>query len=128
MAQIHVVHETPAWVAPLFDALERGGLPYRDRHRVQGAVDRTEAPPEGVFYDRTSASSHTRRHRSAPEPSAAPLTWLESHERRVLNGGRALQPEAEACGGISGMAALATFLGREPSAPRLSAGAAPAAD
>jgi len=93
MAQIHVVHENAAWAAPLFDALERGGLPYRDWHLAEGAVDLTEAPPEGVFYNRMSASSHTRGHRFAPELTAALLAWLESHERHVLNGGRALQLE-----------------------------------
>lgn len=93
MAQIHVLHENAAWAAPLFDALERGGLPYRDWHLAQGALDLTEAPPEGVFYNRMSASSHTRGHRFAPELTAALLAWLESHERRVLNGSRALQLE-----------------------------------
>jgi len=40
-----------------------------------------------------SASSHTRDHRYAAEYTAAVLAWLEGHERRVLNTGRALQLE-----------------------------------
>ena len=40
-----------------------------------------------------SASSHTRDHRYAPELTAGILAWLESHERRVVNNGRALQLE-----------------------------------
>jgi hypothetical protein len=93
MATIHVVHENAAWAAPLFGALERRGLPYRDWHLAEGALDLSEAPPEGVFYNRMSASSHTRGHRFAPELTGALLAWLESHGRRVLNGGRALQLE-----------------------------------
>ena len=93
MANIHVLHENAAWAAPLFAALERGRLPYRDWHLAEGALDLTEAPPAGVFYSRMSASSHTRGHRFAPELTAAVLAWLESHDRRVLNGGRALQLE-----------------------------------
>lgn len=93
MATIHVLHENAAWAAPLFDALERAALSYRDWHLAEGALDLTVAPPEGVFYNRMSASSHTRGHRFAPELAAALLAWLESHERRVLNGSRALQLE-----------------------------------
>ena len=93
MAKIYVLHENAAWAAPLFAALERGGLPYEDWHLAEGAVDLTATPPEGVFYNRMSASSHTRGHRFAPELTGALLAWLESHGRRVVNGGRALQLE-----------------------------------
>ena len=88
-----MLHENAAWAAPLFDALERAALPYRDWHLAEGVLDLTEAPPAGVFYNRMSASSHTRGHRFAPELTAALLAWLEGHGRRVLNGGRALQLE-----------------------------------
>jgi hypothetical protein len=40
-----------------------------------------------------SASSHTRDHRFAPEYTAAVLSWLEAHGRRVVNNSRALQLE-----------------------------------
>ena len=60
MAQIHVVHENAAWVAPLLGAPEHRGWPYCDWHLAEGARDLTEAPPEGVFHNLTSASSHGR--------------------------------------------------------------------
>ncbi len=41
----------------------------------------------------SSASSHTRGHRSAPEYPLAVLCWLESHQRTVVNGSRALDLE-----------------------------------
>jgi hypothetical protein len=93
MAKIHVLHENAAWAAPLFEALERRALPYRDWHLAEGLLDLNEPPPADVFYNRMSASSHTRGHRFAPELTAAALAWLESHGRRVLNGSRALQLE-----------------------------------
>jgi len=40
-----------------------------------------------------SASSHTRGHRYAAELTGGVLAWLASHDRRVVNGGRALQLE-----------------------------------
>lgn len=56
-------------------------------------VDLTTEPPEGVFYNRMSASSHTRDHRFAPELAGSVLAWLEMHQRTVLNGSRALHLE-----------------------------------
>src|SRR4029078_9318068 len=56
-------------------------------------LDLAKAPPQGVFYNRMSASSHTRGHRYAPELTGATLAWFESHGRRVISNGRALQLE-----------------------------------
>jgi hypothetical protein len=46
-----------------------------------------------VFYNRMSASSHTRDHRYAAEYTGAVLAWLKRHGRTVVNGERALQLE-----------------------------------
>jgi hypothetical protein len=91
--KIHVIHENPEWTAPLIQELEKLNAPYEDWFLNEGAFDLDEIPPEGVFYNRISASSHTRNHRYAPEYTAAVLSWLEGHHRRVLNPGRALQLE-----------------------------------
>ena len=93
MSRIYVIHENDAWVEPLRDAFTELGLPFEEWFLDTGRVDLTAAPPDGVFYNRMSASSHTRGHRYAPEYTAAVLAWLESHGRRVLNTGRALQLE-----------------------------------
>jgi len=92
-ARIHVIHENDAWVVPLRTALEARGAPYVEWFLDQGVLDLAVAPPEGVFYNRMSASSHSRGHRYAPEYTAAVLAWLESHGRRVVNGSRALTLE-----------------------------------
>ena len=93
MSRIYVIHENEAWTAPLCAALSELGLPYREWFVDGGRLDLGSTPPEGVFYNRMSASAHTRGHRYAPEYTACLLGWLESHGRRVINSGRALRLE-----------------------------------
>lgn len=93
MKKIYVIHENQEWTVHLFKRLEELGLPYEDWHLRSGAINLSEAPPEGVFYSRMSASSHTRGHRYAPELASAVLAWLERHGRTVINNSRALQLE-----------------------------------
>jgi hypothetical protein len=93
MAYIYIIHENNEWTAPLRVELERLGLPYREWFLDQGHLDLSVPPPQGVFYNRMSASSHTRDHRYAAEYTATVLAWLEGHGRRVLNSSRALQLE-----------------------------------
>src|SRR5215469_8100242 len=93
MTYIHVIHENAAWLGPLAAALDRQGLPWCDWFLDRGVFDLSRPPPAGIFYNRMSASSHTRDHRYAAELTAAVLAWLERHGRRVVNGGRALDLE-----------------------------------
>lgn len=93
MAKIHVIHENSVWVEPLRAQFKAIGAPFEEWHLDQGTLDLTEAPPEGVFYNRMSASSHTRDHRYAAEYTGAVLAWLERHGRTIVNNGRALQLE-----------------------------------
>ena len=90
---IHVIHENPAWLEPLAKALDAERLPWRDWFLDGGTFDLSRPPPEGVFYNRMSASSHTRDHRYAAELTAAVLAWLAGHGRRIINGPRALDLE-----------------------------------
>ena len=91
--KIYVIHENDAWMAPLRAAFAERRLPHEEWFLDAGTLDLGTAPPEGVFYNRMSASSHTRGHVYAPEHTAAVLAWLEGHDRRVVNSGRALQLE-----------------------------------
>src|SRR3954451_228410 len=111
MSKIYVIHENEAWVEPLRDAFGELGLPYQEWFLDQGVLDYSSAPPHGVFYNRMSASSHTRDHRYAPELTSAVLAWLEAHQRRVINGSRALQLEINK---IAQYAALSRFGIRTP--------------
>ncbi len=92
-ASIYVIHENDAWVEPLRAAFAERGLPFEEWHLDAGCLNLENQPPEGVFYNRMSASSHTRGHYHAPEYAACVLAWLERHDRRVINSSRALQLE-----------------------------------
>jgi hypothetical protein len=98
MSKIHVLHENDAWTRPLFDALEARGLPHESWHLAEGVVEPAGEPPEGVFYNRMSASAHTRGHRFAPELTRHVLTWLETAGRRVVNNSSALSLEVSKLG------------------------------
>ena len=93
MSKIYVIHENDAWVEPLRAAFDELKLPFEEWFLDEGVLDLSEAPPEGVFYNRMSASSHTRDHRYAAELTGGVLAWLESHGRRVVNDSRALRLE-----------------------------------
>ncbi|GAA0451628.1 alpha-L-glutamate ligase [Alkalibacillus silvisoli] len=92
-SKIYIIHENSEWTEPLLKALDELNAPYEDWHIHEGHIDLTEAPPTGVFYNRMSASSHTRGHRFAPEFTSAILAWLEEHDRVVLNNSHALDLE-----------------------------------
>jgi hypothetical protein len=93
MKKIYVIHENNEWTSHLEKRLQQLQLPYELWHLDEGTVNLSEAPPEGIFYNRMSASSHTRNHRFAPELTGAVLDWLEFHGRTVLNGSAALRYE-----------------------------------
>jgi glutathione synthase/RimK-type ligase-like ATP-grasp enzyme len=93
MPLIHLIHENPAWLPPLAQAFDHLGLPWTEWDLSAGVFDLSAPPPEGVFYNRMSASSHTRGHRYAAELTAGVLAWLARHGRRVVNGPRALDLE-----------------------------------
>ena len=93
MPKIYIIHENDEWTEPLINALKEKNLPYEDWHLDKGMLDLTTEPPEGVFYNRMSASSHTRGHRYAPEYTAAVLEWLENHRRNLVNSSNALKLE-----------------------------------
>jgi Carbamoyl-phosphate synthase L chain, ATP binding domain len=91
--RIFVLHENTPWVEPLRREFASVGAPFCEWFLDRGMVDLTSTPPEGIFYNRMSASSHTRGHRFAPEYTGAVLAWLTRHGRTIVNGERALQLE-----------------------------------
>ena len=91
--KVYIIHENKEWILPLIHGLENRGTPYKEWFLDQGLLDINTTPPQGVFYNRMSASSHTRDHRYAIEMTAPVLAWLEAHGRKVINGRRAIQLE-----------------------------------
>ncbi|WP_368297989.1 RimK family alpha-L-glutamate ligase [Cytobacillus firmus] len=93
MSKVYVIHENSEWTVHLTKRLEELGVPYEEWHLDEGTLDLSAEPPEGIFYSRMSASSHTRDHRFAAEFSGQVLAWLEAHDRTVINGTNALKLE-----------------------------------
>ncbi len=83
---INILYENLLWIPPLQQALEREGLRVRLVHVNEGIIDPSTPPPEGIWMNRISPSSHTRGHVHTVELARHLLYWLESHGRRVING------------------------------------------
>jgi len=91
--KIYVIHENDEWIEPLRKELQEINAPFEEWHLGKRNVDHLDKPPHGIFYNRMSASSHTRGHRYAPEYTAVVLNWLEKNNRRVINNSKALSLE-----------------------------------
>jgi len=84
--KIFALHENPEWFPPFAAAFDAAGLDYEEWLMTSGTIDLDAAPPEGVFWNRLSGSSHTRGHELSKDYTRAMLDWLEAHGRRVVNG------------------------------------------
>jgi hypothetical protein len=103
--KVHVLHENPDWYAPLDAALGAAGIPHQPWLLGDGLLDLDDEPPDGVFWSRVSASSHTRQHPHAKDHARAVLCWLEAHGRRVVNGRRVLELEVSKADQMTALAA-----------------------
>jgi hypothetical protein len=88
-----VIHENPDWYAPIGAAFDELMIPHEQWLLGDGMIDLDSEPPDGVFWSRMSASSHTRGHPHAKDQTRGVLSWLECHGRRVVNGRRVLELE-----------------------------------
>ncbi len=92
-AKVYVIHENLEWTQHLVKWLEELEVPYELWDLSRGILDLQSPPPQGIFYNRMSASSHTRGHRYAPEFTEQVITWLEAYGRKVVNGTGAINLE-----------------------------------
>ncbi|GAA2001659.1 alpha-L-glutamate ligase [Brevibacterium samyangense] len=90
---VYVLHENEEWMPPFRAAFEAAGVPLVEWEVTGGSLDLTQEPPQGIFWSRMSASSHTRDHGHAKEYTRAVLDWLEAWGRTVINGHRVLEIE-----------------------------------
>jgi hypothetical protein len=93
MSTLHILYENHAWLAPLEAALNERNIPYVLHFVDGGSLDLSQTPPEGIWLNRMSPSSHTRGHQGGVQYVAELLGWLESHGRRVINGSQAFAME-----------------------------------
>ena len=91
--KIYIIHENDDWTIHLTKRLDELNLPYESWHFHKGQINLNTPPPAGIFYNRMSASSHTRGHRYAPELAGAAIDWLIFHNKKVVNGANALRLE-----------------------------------
>lgn len=91
--KVYVIHENEEWLIPLREAFNELDVPFEEWFIHEGSISLDQVPPDGIFYNRMSASSHTRSHRYSVEFTGPVIAWLEAHGRRVVNGRRALQLE-----------------------------------
>ena len=86
MSHVHVIHKNPEWSEPLFSALRDVGASYVDWNLAEPRhFDMDRPPAPGIYYNRMSASSHSRGNRYASEFTHALLSWLEHHGATVIN-------------------------------------------
>ena len=94
MKKLYVIHENPKWMEPLRLAFERNNLAFEEWDLSErGLIDLDDYPPEGVFLNRISPSSHIRGHKYSIYYTFAVLNWLEKHRKKVINGTPNLQME-----------------------------------
>ncbi len=86
MTAIYALHENSEWFPPFASAFDAAGIDWEEWLLVSGWIDLDTAPPEGVYWNRLSASSHTRGHELSRDYTRAVLDWLDAHGRRVVNG------------------------------------------
>lgn len=95
-AKVFILHDNPEWIPPFAAAFQKAGVSFQEWifHDDAGHfLNLDEEPPQGVFWSRISASSHTRNATHAKEYARAVLAWLERYGRRVVNGSAVLEFE-----------------------------------
>lgn len=83
---VYVLHDNPEWIPAFARAFEAEGVELREWPLGEGSIDLDAEPPQGVFWSRLSASSHTRGAAGAKDAARATLSCLEGWGRRVVGG------------------------------------------
>jgi hypothetical protein len=88
-----IYYEHPDWFGPLFDELDRRGIPYVALHVRDARYDAGEPVPYAAVMNRMSPSAYLRGTGSAIFYTSQYLAHLERAGVRVINGWRAWQTE-----------------------------------
>ena len=91
--KVHILYENTDWLPPLIRELKKVGLEHENCFIQSGHFDLFDAPPEGIFINRMSPSSHTRGHIESVDFTREIINWLESYGRPIINGSRAFALE-----------------------------------
>jgi biotin carboxylase len=89
-----IYYEHPDWYRPLFEELDRRGVPYDRLHADQHSYDPSErTPSHGVIFNRMSPSAYTRGRGHLTFYTLQYLAHLERLGVRVINGYAAWKTE-----------------------------------
>lgn len=85
---VYIIHDNPEWIPPFEEAFAAEGVDFVEWLLTEDGlgIDLAAEPPEGIFWSRLSASSHTRAEAHVKEYGRAVLAWLEAAGRTVING------------------------------------------
>ncbi|GEA52226.1 glutathione synthase [Vibrio inusitatus NBRC 102082] len=86
MKSIYILHENEEWIVPLREAFDKLNVPAKEWFVNEGHIEFDTVPENAVYYNRMSASSHTRDHRYAPELTRVIDKWLGLNKATVVNG------------------------------------------
>jgi hypothetical protein len=93
-APLGIYYEHPDWFRPLFDELDRRGIPFKRLHAAAHWFDPSApVPPYGLVFNRMSPSAYLRDAGHAVFYTQAYLAHLERLGIRVINGSRAYAVE-----------------------------------
>ena len=90
---IIILHENKEWIQPFEDALKSITADFKFWYIPELDINFNKKPEDAIYYNRMSASSHTRGHRYDPEITIGILEWLKRHDQVIVNGPRALDLE-----------------------------------
>jgi len=92
--KVYVLHENDDWMEPIRGALRKESVDFEEWHLGRfKTLDLQSVPPEGVFYNRISPSSHTRGNGGAVYFLQSILSWLNRHNRKIVNNKEAFSIE-----------------------------------
>lgn len=103
---VYIIHDNPEWIPAFEEALNTADVAYVEWLLPGSSIDLDATPPEGIFWSRLSASSHTRTDPNVKEYGRAVLAWLEAAGRTVVNGSNVYELEVSK---ISQYHALANY-------------------
>lgn len=97
--KVIIIHDNTAWIKRLTKTCEDAGINVVS-WEISSEIDdillkqlATETPPQAIYLNRISSSSHYRKGRFAIEYVRQILKWLETHGRTIINGATALDLE-----------------------------------
>ena len=90
---VGILYENDVWLADLFEALDRRGIPYRPLRLEDASVLIDDPPAYPLVLNRVSPSSYVRGHGAAIPYALALLEILEAHGTRVINGEQSFRVE-----------------------------------